>query len=193
MISAEVSVVPSRSVASLEDLALSAFPISTARDAFGSADPAGDEDLVGADSAEYAASSSDVDRTSPADVALDNGDSAVFGASTPQTDAAGQARSTPDADVPPPGGENSAAIGDEVAASGRRISSLEEVRDGGYSVGSAAPVTDGAQPLGHAVQAYRDSMTFVTPGDAAYDEREPDVWFYDDHAAEKAGFRHLAS
>ncbi|MGL4745251.1 MAG: hypothetical protein ACRCXL_12800 [Dermatophilaceae bacterium] len=90
------------------------------------------------------------------------------------------------------GGEAASETGGE-AASGRRVSSLEEVRDGGYSVGSAAPFDDGAQPLGHAVQAYRDSMSFVVPGDAGYDVREPDVWFYDEGAAERAGFRHAGS
>ncbi|MGL5862608.1 MAG: hypothetical protein ACRCY9_15250, partial [Phycicoccus sp.] len=86
----------------------------------------------------------------------------------------------------------SGMVGEE-AASGRRISDLEEVRDGGYSVGSAAPFEDGAQPLGHAVQAYRDSMSFVVPGDPGYDAREPDVWFYDEGAAERAGFHHVTS
>jgi hypothetical protein len=54
---------------------------------------------------------------------------------------------------------------------------------------SAAPIEDGAQPLGHAVQAYRDTMTFREPGVPGYDSAEPDVWFYDASAAERSGFR----
>ncbi len=71
---------------------------------------------------------------------------------------------------------------------GRRISSIEEIRDGGYGVGSAAPFADRAQPLGHPVQAYRDTMTYRAPGQPGYDDREPDVWFYDESAAERSGF-----
>ncbi|MFW5470817.1 hypothetical protein ACOCJ4_12310 [Knoellia sp. CPCC 206435] len=72
--------------------------------------------------------------------------------------------------------------------SGRRTSEVDEIRDGGYGVGSAAPFGDRAQPRDHPVQAYRDSMTYVTPGSAGYDSAEPDVWFYDEDAARKAGF-----
>ncbi len=72
---------------------------------------------------------------------------------------------------------------------GRRISGFLELRDGGFGVGSAAPIEDGAQPLDHPVQAYRDTMTFREPGDAGYDSAEPDVWFYDAGAAERSGFR----
>ena len=74
-------------------------------------------------------------------------------------------------------------------AVGRRVSEFHELRDGGYGVGSAAPLEDGAQPLDHAVQGYRDTMTFRSPGDAGYDSAEPDVWFYDEAAAERNGFR----
>jgi hypothetical protein len=72
---------------------------------------------------------------------------------------------------------------------GRRISGFLELRDGGFGVGSAAPLEDGAQPLDHPVQAYRDTMTFRAPGDPGYDSAEPDVWFYDAGAAERSGFR----
>lgn len=72
---------------------------------------------------------------------------------------------------------------------GRRISGFLELRDGGFGVGSAAPIEDGAQPLDHPVQAYRDTMTFRAPGDPGYDSAEPDVWFYDAGAAERSGFR----
>jgi hypothetical protein len=72
--------------------------------------------------------------------------------------------------------------------SGRRTSEVDEIRDGGYGVGSAAPFGDRAQPRDHPVQAYRDSMTYRTPGSAGYDSAEPDVWFYDEDAARRAGF-----
>lgn len=74
------------------------------------------------------------------------------------------------------------------SAGGRRISSLEEVVDGGHGVGSAAPIEDGAQPLGHAIKGRRDRMTFSMPGSSGYDEVEPDVWFYSEQAARDAGY-----
>ena len=78
---------------------------------------------------------------------------------------------------------------DATASGGRRISAFDELRDGGFGVGSAAPLDDGAQPLDHPVQAYRDTMTYRLPGDAGYDSAEPHVWFYDEGAAERSGFR----
>lgn len=78
---------------------------------------------------------------------------------------------------------------DATAAGGRRISAFEELRDGGFGVGSAAPFDDGAQPLDHPVQAYRDTMTYRVPGDAGYDSAQPHLWFYDEGAAERSGFR----
>lgn len=69
-----------------------------------------------------------------------------------------------------------------------RISSLEEVRDGGYGVGSAAPVPDGAQPLGHPVKGNLGSMTFLEPGSRAYDRATAEVWFIDAETAEYFGF-----
>ena len=81
-----------------------------------------------------------------------------------------------DADAPP-------------ASQARRISAFEELRDGGFGVGSAAPLDDRAQPLDHPVQAFHD-MTYRLPGDAGYDADEPDVWFYDEGAAQRSGFRH---
>ncbi|MGB7818521.1 MAG: hypothetical protein WBL35_07260 [Ornithinibacter sp.] len=71
---------------------------------------------------------------------------------------------------------------------GRRISAFTELRDGGFGVGSAAPLADGAQPVDHPVQAYRDTMSYRVPGDSGYDSTEPDVWFYDESAAERSGF-----
>ena len=72
---------------------------------------------------------------------------------------------------------------------GPRTSSLDEIRDGGYGVGSAAPIDDGAVPLGHPVKAWEDTKTFVAPDHEKYDEAEPHVWFADEHAAQRAGFR----
>ena len=75
------------------------------------------------------------------------------------------------------------------ADGGLRTSSLDEIRDGGYGVGSAAPIDDGAVPLGHPVKAWEDTKTFVAPDHEKYDEAEPHVWFADEHAAQRAGFR----
>lgn len=71
---------------------------------------------------------------------------------------------------------------------GRRTSSFEEIRDGGYSVGSAAPLDDGAMPLGHPVKGWESSKTYAGPDDEQYDTGEPHVWFTDEDAAERAGF-----
>ena len=86
------------------------------------------------------------------------------------------------------GGDESG--GDESGDGGwsRRTSAVEEIRDGGFGVGSAAPFEDRAQPLDHPVQAYRDTMTYRVPGANGYDSAEPDVWFYDEDAARRAGF-----
>ena len=72
---------------------------------------------------------------------------------------------------------------------GRRVSELEEVRDGGYSVGSAATLHDGAMPFGHPVKAWEDTKTFVTEEHDHYEEAEPHVWFTDAEAAQRAGFQ----
>lgn len=81
--------------------------------------------------------------------------------------------------------------GNLVGGSGqqRRTSSIEEIRDGGYGVGSAAPIDDGATPMGHPVKAWEDTKTYVTPEHAKYAEAEPHLWFTDPNAAEHAGFR----
>ncbi|MBM6402398.1 sunset domain-containing protein [Phycicoccus sonneratiae] len=71
----------------------------------------------------------------------------------------------------------------------RRVSEFHEIRDGGYGMGSAAALDDGAQPMDHPVQAYRDTMTYRVPGDPGYDDATADVWFYDQGAAERSGFR----
>lgn len=75
------------------------------------------------------------------------------------------------------------------AQDARRTSSLDEIRDGGYGVGSAATIDDGAVPLGHPVKAWQDTKTFVSPGQQKYDEAEPHLWFADAYAAQRAGFR----
>jgi hypothetical protein len=72
---------------------------------------------------------------------------------------------------------------------GPRVSSFEEVVDGGFGIGSAAPLSDGVQPLGHDVKASRDGATFLLPGDEGYDDAQPDVWFYNEESARRAGFR----
>ena len=82
------------------------------------------------------------------------------------------------------------STGSQGSGSGRRTSSLEEVRDGGYGVGSAATIDD-AVPLGHPVKAWEDTKTYVAPGHDHYDAAEPHVWFTDGGAAERAGFRHI--
>ena len=90
---------------------------------------------------------------------------------------------------PEPEPEPEPVVEPEPEPTGRRISGFLELRDGGFGVGSAAPIEDGAQPLDHPVQAYRDTMTFREPGVPGYDSAEPDVWFYDASAAERSGFR----
>jgi len=79
----------------------------------------------------------------------------------------------------------------DAAAESRRTSALEEVRDGGYGVGSAAIIDDGAIPLGHPVKAWEDTNTFVTPHDPGYGHADPDLWFTDADAAQRAGFRRV--
>lgn len=73
----------------------------------------------------------------------------------------------------------------------RRVSEVEEIRDGGYGVGSAAPFEDGAMPLGHPVKAWRDTMTYVDEAHPHYGDAEPHVWFASSEAAEQAGFRRV--
>ena len=70
-----------------------------------------------------------------------------------------------------------------------RESTIEEVRDGGHGVGSAAPLPGGVMPFGHPIKAWHDSCTYVLPGEPGYDA-EPHEWFIDREAAERAGFRH---
>ena len=86
-------------------------------------------------------------------------------------------------------GESAADEGHGEPGWTRRVSSLDEVRDGGYGVGSAATFEDRAMPLGHPVKAWEDTKTFVDESHPAYDEAEPHVWFADAEAAQRAGFR----
>lgn len=78
-----------------------------------------------------------------------------------------------------------------VTGDGRRTSALDEIRDGGYGVGSAAPIADGAVPLGHPVKAWEDTKTFVEPRHPSYGQADPHVWFTDAGAAQRAGFEHI--
>ena len=71
----------------------------------------------------------------------------------------------------------------------RRISELDEVCDGGYGIGSAACLDNGAMPLGHSVKAWQDTMTYVVDGAPGYADAEPHLWFLDETAAQNAGFR----
>jgi len=77
----------------------------------------------------------------------------------------------------------------DAAADSRRTSALEEVCDGGYGVGSAAIIDDGAIPLGHPVKAWEDTKTFVTPDHPTYGHADPHLWFTNADAAQNAGFR----
>jgi hypothetical protein len=70
-----------------------------------------------------------------------------------------------------------------------RISELHEVVDGGFGMGSAATIADGAQPLGHPIKANIDTKTYQDLHSPWYGETEPDVWFLDPGFAERAGFR----
>ena len=102
--------------------------------------------------------------------------------------------STPGQPDSAPGQAESSSIGSQEVPSNDtgdepRTSSLDEIRDGGYGVGSAATIDDGAVPLGHPVKAWEDTKTFVAPDHDKYDEAEPHVWFADEHAAQRAGFR----
>lgn len=107
----------------------------------------------------------------------------------PGAEAAGQS-SGGGADAGSGTSEDSLARGATSATgSDRRVSELSEVRDGGYSVGSAAPIDDGAMPLGHPVKAWEDTKSYLTPDHPRYDDADPHVWFTDPGAAERAGFR----
>ncbi len=92
----------------------------------------------------------------------------------------------PSTDEPAPADE--AATEAPAAPAARRVSEFHEIRDGGYGMGSAAALEDGAQPLDHPVQAYRDTMTYRLPEDDGYADAVADVWFYDAGAAERSGF-----
>ena len=69
-----------------------------------------------------------------------------------------------------------------------RISELHEVVDGGFGIGSAAPIEDGVQPLGHPIKANLDTKTYQDLHSPWYVQTEPDVWFLDAGFAERAGF-----
>lgn len=69
-----------------------------------------------------------------------------------------------------------------------RVSELHEVVDGGFGIGSAAPIADGAQPLGHPIKANIDTKTYQDLSSPWYAQTQPDVWFLDVGFAERAGF-----
>ncbi|MDO5504281.1 MAG: hypothetical protein Q4G67_14035 [Actinomycetia bacterium] len=69
-----------------------------------------------------------------------------------------------------------------------RISDLEDVVDGGFGIGSAAPIDGGVQPLGHPIKANLDTKTYQDLHSPWYDQTQPDVWFLDAGFAERAGF-----
>ncbi|MGA8045131.1 MAG: hypothetical protein WCA30_02590 [Dermatophilaceae bacterium] len=114
------------------------------------------------------------------------------------TDEGAAATDEEDHDVPtdqetitPPTGQEKAS--DAASAAGEqppvlRISELHEVVDGGFGIGSAAPIADGAQPLGHPIKANVDTKTYQDLHSPWYDTTEPDVWFLDAGFAERAGF-----
>lgn len=91
------------------------------------------------------------------------------------------------------GGENaggSSQGGGDGDSDGRRVAGIDEIRDGGYGVGSAAPIDDGAMPMDHPVKAWEDAKTYLNPGEEGYAEVNPDVWFLSGHDAERCGFHH---
>jgi len=115
------------------------------------------------------------------DTSADTGTDASADASTDtSTDASTDTSTDTNADEP--------ATAENASPSGRRVSAFDEVVDGGFGLGSAAPIEDGAQPLGHVVKGTRDGKSFLAPDDAGYDDLEPDVWFYNEDAARRAGF-----
>ena len=63
------------------------------------------------------------------------------------------------------------------------------VIDGGWSVGSAAPLEDGCMPLGHPIKGVFALGIYQVPGSSWYDQTTPDVWFLDEESAQRAGFR----
>lgn len=88
-------------------------------------------------------------------------------------------------------GEEHTYWDDEEEEQARHAESLveaEEVVDGGYGWGSAAPFADGSMPPGHPVKGHREWMQYHEPGSPWYDETTVDVWFTDAAAAERAGF-----
>ena len=88
-------------------------------------------------------------------------------------------------------GEEHTYWDDEEEEQARQAESLveaEEVVDGGYGWGSAAPFADGSMPPGHPVKGHREWMQYHEPGSPWYDETTVDVWFTDAAAAERAGF-----
>ena len=61
--------------------------------------------------------------------------------------------------------------------------------DGGWSVGSAAPIADGCMPLGHPIKGVFVLGIYQVPGSDWYADTVADVWFSVEGAAQNAGFR----
>ncbi|MDN5766763.1 MAG: hypothetical protein L0H96_06720 [Humibacillus sp.] len=135
-----------------------------------------------ADSADHRSETDSVD-----DSSTESAGASLDESSTESTDEGANdegARDAEPADAEPADAEPA----DDQTGGQRRISSFDEVVDGGYGIGSARPIDDGAQPLAHEVKAWTDRKSFSAPGDEGYDGAEPDVWFYNEDAARRAGF-----
>jgi hypothetical protein len=166
------------------------------------ADQAGVEDSWGHDGeAAQPTGAEAVSTSQPTDEASEESPQPTEDASDESREPTGDASDAPPeptgdaSDAPPePTGQNDESASQPSAEAGaetrqeRRISSFEEVADGGFGIGSAAPIADGAQPLGHAVKGTHEGKSFLAPGEAGYDDVEPDVWFFNEEAARRAGF-----
>jgi uncharacterized membrane protein ArfC len=58
-----------------------------------------------------------------------------------------------------------------------------------YGTGSIRVNARTAGPAGYTVKGDRDTMRFFTADSADYDAIEAEVWFADEHSAEKSGFQ----
>lgn len=87
------------------------------------------------------------------------------------------------------GTDADAAAAGAPAGGEQPIAHEHAVRDGGWSVGSAAPIEDGCMPLGHPIKGVFALGIYQVPGSSWYEATIADVWFTDEGAAEAAGFR----
>ncbi len=137
--------------------------------------------------AEGAADSGDADETgaevglevgAEAEGASDSGDADETGAEVPAGQTVWEAESDAREQVIESGVEEPAVAGHD-----------HSVVDGGWSVGSAAPLDDGCMPLGHPIKGVYALGVYQVPGSDWYDATVADVWFTDEGAAARAGFR----